>query len=160
MLLMPRDISCFPSRDRSDAGRAMLDAGQSLQINLYKHIELKIVVNFLNPFYSGFDPGLYCDRAYTSINTSLWHALHFFLLKTYPSVRVTNATLKIKNSFSWFHLVKSVNIIWNKWMYLFFSKIIIVIICFSLYINYAFNIAWSIIILCSYCFYRRSSKTW
>ena len=69
MLPMPRDISCFPSRDCSDAGRAILDAGQSLQINLHKHIELKIVVNFLNPFYSGFDPALYYDRAYTSINT-------------------------------------------------------------------------------------------
>lgn len=46
-----------------------LDVGQSLQTNLYKHIEFKIVVNIPNPFCSRFYPGLYCDRVYTGINT-------------------------------------------------------------------------------------------
>lgn len=149
MLSLAKDISCFPSRDRSDAGRAMLDVGQSLLINLYKHIEFKIVVNFLNPFYSGFDPGLYCDRAYTSINTLLWHALHFFLLT------VTRAFAWQTPQWNWQAKIKivladpissraSISFEINGCIF-FFSKIII-IICSSPYFNCAINIARSIIL--------------
>lgn len=81
---MAKDISCFASRDpfrccSSCLLEAMLDVGQSLRINMYKHIEFKNVVYFLIPFNSSFDPGLCCDRAYTGINTSVRFALHFFL---------------------------------------------------------------------------------